>query len=217
MRLQTEREKVVRHCQLMIRNGLTKGTGGNISIYVPSENCVAISPSGIPYEELTAADIVLIDLEGQIIEGHHKPSSEWAMHTMVYKRRPELKAVVHTHSIFAKTLSCLREPLPAVSYLVAVAGKAVQCAEYASFGTPALGENALKAMEGSKAVLLANHGLLAAGANVEEAFNIAEEIELCAEVYIRARSIGTPVILDDQEMTYMLERFQTYGKPVENK
>ncbi|KYG89237.1 L-fuculose-phosphate aldolase [Metasolibacillus sp. FSL H7-0170] len=211
MRLLDERKKIVQHCQLLLKSGLTKGTGGNISIYVPSENCVVISPSGVPYDSMEPEDVVLIDLDGNKIEGNYKPSSEWAMHTAVYKQKPEMQAVVHTHSVFAKTLSCLREDLPAVSYLVAVAGKKVSCAQYASFGTQELADNALTAMGDSKAVLLANHGLLAAGETIEEAFNIAEEIELCAEVYIRARGIGKPVILDDDEMEYMLERFKTYG------
>lgn len=211
MRLLDERRKIVQYCQLLLKSGLTKGTGGNISIYVPSENCVVISPSGVPYDSMEPEDVVLIDLDGNKIEGNYKPSSEWAMHTAVYKQKPEIQAVVHTHSVFAKTLSCLREDLPAVSYLVAVAGKKVSCAQYASFGTQELADNALTAMGDSKAVLLANHGLLAAGETIEEAFNIAEEIELCAEVYIRARGIGKPVVLDDDEMEYMLERFKTYG------
>lgn len=216
LKLETEREKVVHYCNLMLESGLTKGTGGNISIYNPDENLVAISPSGVPYNSLQKEDIVLITLDGEIVEGNYKPSSEWSMHTDVYKHRKELFAVVHTHSIFAKTLACLREDLPAVSYLVAVAGEDVKCAEYASFGTKELGVNALKAMEGRKAVLLANHGLLAGGENIAEAFNVAEEIELCAEVYIRARGVGQPVILDKEEMSVMLERFKTYGKPVED-
>ncbi|WP_107838460.1 L-fuculose-phosphate aldolase [Metasolibacillus meyeri] len=213
MKLLEERKKVVQYCQLLLKSGLTKGTGGNISIYAPTENCVAISPSGVPYDSLKPEDIVLIDIDGNKIEGNYKPSSEWAMHTEVYKQKPRMKSVVHTHSVFAKTLSCLREDLPAISYLVAVAGKKVACAQYASFGTQELANNALAAMTDSKAVLLANHGLLAAGETVEEAFNIAEEIELCAEVYIRARGVGNPVILDDAEMDYMLERFKSYGKP----
>lgn len=213
MKLQNERKKVLQYCKLLLESNLTKGTGGNISIYVPEENCVVISPSGMAYEALTAKDIVLIDLDGNLIEGDHKPSSEWPMHTAVYKQRPELLAVVHTHSVFAKTLACLREDLPAVSYLVAVAGKMVKCAEYASFGTHELANNALAAMEDSKAVLLANHGLLAVGQNIEEAFNVAEEIELCAEVYVRGRGIGKPVILDNVEMENMVEGFKNYRMP----
>ncbi|RUL55562.1 L-fuculose-phosphate aldolase [Lysinibacillus antri] len=215
MRLKTEREKVRKYCTKMLSSGLTKGTGGNISIFNREEGLIAISPSGIPYEEINIEDVVVVNLDGKIIEGNYKPSSEILMHLAVYKNRQELSAVVHTHSIFAKTLSALRKDLPAVSYLVAVAGKNVKCAEYASFGTKELAENAIKALEGNKAVLLANHGLLAAGVNVEDAFNIAEEIELCSEVYVRALSIGTPVILEEEEMESMLERFKTYGTPIE--
>ena len=212
MVLEKEREQIVYYCNLMLNSGLTKGTGGNISIYNCSEDLVAISPSGIPYNKLQKEDIILMTLEGEVVEGKYKPSIEWPMHTEVYKNRSELKAVVHTHSVFAKTLACLREDLPAASYLVAVAGEDIKCAEYASFGTKQLGTNAIKAMQGRKAVLLANHGLLASGETIEEAFNIAQQIELCAEVYIRARGIGQPVILDKEEMAIMLKRFKSYGK-----
>lgn len=214
MKLEKEREQIVYYCNLMLKSGLTKGTGGNISIYNSSENLVAISPSSVPYNTLKKEDIIIITLEGEVVEGKYKPSIEWPMHTEVYKNRADLVAVVHTHSVFAKTLACLREDLPAVSYLVALAGEDVKCAEYASFGTKQLGTNAIKAMQGRKAVLLANHGLLASGENIEEAFNIAEEIELCAEVFIRARGVGQPVLLDKEEMAVMQKRLKTYGKPI---
>lgn len=213
MKLKEERENIREYCLKMLRSGLTKGTGGNISIYNRQEGLVAISPSGMPYEDLTAEDIAVVNIDGEMIEGKNKPSSEISMHLGVYKNREELNAVVHTHSIFAKTLSSLRIELPAVSYLVAVAGKNVNCAEYASFGTPELATNALKGLGNNKAVLLANHGLLAVGVNIQDAFNVAEEIEMCCEVYVRSLSIGTPVILDNAEMDHMLERFKTYGLP----
>lgn len=213
MKLEREREQIVYYCNLMLKSGLTKGTGGNISLYNSSKNLVAISPSGVPYNTLQKEDIVIITLEGEVVEGNYKPSTEWPMHTEIYKNRRELGAVVHTHSVFSKTLACLREDLPAVSYMVAVAGEDIKCAEYASFGTKQLGKNAIKAMYGRKAVLLANHGLVAVGETIVEAFNIAEQIELCAEVYIRARGVGTPIILDKEEMTVMLKRFKTYGQP----
>ena len=214
MKLEKEREQIVYYCNLMLNSGLTKGTGGNISIYNSSENLVAISPSSVPYNTLKKEDIIIITLEGDVVEGKYKPSIEWPMHTEIYKNRGDLVAVVHTHSVFAKTLACLREDLPAVSYLVALAGEDVKCAEYASFGTKQLGTNAIKAMQGRKAVLLANHGLLAGGEDIEEAFNIAEEIELCAEVFIRARGVGQPVLLDKEEMAVMQKRLKTYGKPI---
>lgn len=212
MLLEQERNDIVYYCKKLLQSGLTTGTGGNISIYNRKQNLMAISPSGIEYEKMKPEDVVVLDMEHNIIEGEHKPSSELEMHSIFYRERDDLNAMVHTHSTFAKTLSSLRWDLPAVSYLVAYAGKNVRCAEYASFGTKELAENALTAMDDRKAVLLANHGLLAGAHDVKNAFNIAEEIEFCAEIYYRAKSIGNPIILDDEEMVRMDRAFQTYGQ-----
>lgn len=212
MLLEKERTDIVTYCNKLITSGLTKGTGGNISVFHREKKLMAISPSGIEYDQLTPEDIVVLDLDGNIVDGHRKPSSELEMHAIFYRKRDDLDAIVHTHSTFAKTLSSLRWALPAVSYLVAYAGKDVRCADYASFGTVELAENAFRAMEDRKAVLLANHGLLAGAKDLKNAFNIAEEIEFCAEVYYRAKSIGEPVILDDAEMARMGEKFKSYGQ-----
>ncbi|MBO1003671.1 L-fuculose-phosphate aldolase [Pseudogracilibacillus auburnensis] len=212
MLLEKERIDIVEYCQKLLQTGLTKGTGGNISIFNREQGFMAISPSGIEYDRLVPEDVVVLDLQHNIVEGTKKPSSELAMHSIFYKKREDIDAVVHTHSTFAKTLSSLRWNLPAVSYLVAYAGKDVRCAKYASFGTEELAENAFQAMENRKAVFLANHGLLTGAKDIANAFNIAEEIEFCAEVYYRAKSIGEPVILDDTEMGRMEDAFQTYGQ-----
>lgn len=212
MLLEKEREDIVEYCKKMLSTGLTKGTGGNISIYNREKGLMAISPSGLEYEKMQPEDVVVLDLEKNIVEGTHKPSSEFDMHSIFYRNRDDISAVIHTHSRYAKTLSSLRWSLPAVSYLVAYAGYDVRCAEYASFGTKELAENAFKAMDNRKAVLLANHGLLAGAADIKNAFNIAEEIEFCAEVYYRAKSIGEPVILNEKEMEKMIEKFETYGQ-----
>ncbi|WNB92659.1 L-fuculose-phosphate aldolase [Bacillus sp. NEB1478] len=212
MLLQHEREQVVYYCQQMIQRGLTKGTGGNISIFNRDSGLIAISPSGIDYDVMTAEDVVVVDLDGEAMDGDRKPSSELSMHSIFYKRRDDINAVVHTHSPFATTISAMRWDLPAVSYLVAHAGRDVRCAEYASFGTPELAENAFNAMENRKAVLLANHGFLSGAQNIANAFNIAEEIEFCCEIYYRTKCIGEPVILDDEEMELMTEKFKEYGQ-----
>lgn len=212
MLLEKERIDVVEYCNKMMDSGLTKGTGGNISIYHPKKQLVAISPSGIEYNQMQPNDVTIVNLDGDIVDGQKKPSSEIAMHLIFYKRREDIQAVVHTHSTFAKTISSLRMDLPAVSYLVAHAGINVRCAEYASFGTEELAENAFLAMENRKAVLLANHGLLSGAMDIKNAFNIAEEIEFCSEIYYRSKSIGTPIILDDEEMYKMLEKFKSYGQ-----
>lgn len=212
MLLEKERKDIVEYCNKLITQGLTKGTGGNISVFNREENLMAISPSGIEYHDLTAEDIVVLDLQHNIVDGIHKPSSELSMHSIFYRKREDIDAVVHTHSRFAKTLASLRWELPAVSYLVAYAGRNVRCAEYESFGTDELAESAYKAMIDRKAVFLANHGMLAGSNNLVNAFNIAEEIEFCAEIYYRAKQLGEPVILPDEEMDRMLERFKSYGQ-----
>lgn len=212
MIMKKEREEIVYYLNQLIARGLTKGTGGNISVYNPELSVMAISPSGLDYDKLTANDIVVTDLEGNIVEGQHQPSSEWSMHTIFYQKRTDLQAIIHTHSPFAKTIATLRWELPAISYLVAYAGKNVRCAEYASFGTKELAENAFQAMADRRAVLLANHGLLAGAADLKNAFNVAEEIEFCCEIFYRSKSIGNPVVLDDQEMEVMAKKFKEYGQ-----
>lgn len=209
-----EREQLVEYGKKLIDTGLTVGTGGNISIFDRESGYMAITPSGLDYHSLTVDDIVIMDLEGNVIEGNWKPSSEYQMHSMVYKHREDLDAMVHTHAIYSTAISALNIALPAVDYLVAHAGgKNVRCAEYATYGTKELAENALKAMEGRKAVLLANHGINVAGKTMEEAFAITEQLEFCARVYYKAKSIGEPVILDDEEMERMVKRFENYGQP----
>ncbi len=212
MLLMEERELIVEYGKKLITSGLTKGTGGNISICKREQNLMAISPSGLDYFLTKPEDIVVVDLEGNIVEGYRKPSSELEMHSILYRNRSDIDAVVHAHSTYSTTISCLNWELPAVHYLVAFAGKNVRCTEYATFGTKQLAENAYKGMEDRYAVLLANHGLLAGAINLHQAFNIAEEIEFCAEIYYRTKCIGEPVILAEAEMELMLEKFKTYGQ-----
>ncbi|AFA47578.1 L-fuculose-phosphate aldolase [Acetobacterium woodii] len=213
MILEKERMDVVKFCQKLITSGLTKGTGGNISIYNREQQLMAISPSGIDYFETEPEDIVIIDINGQIVDGKRKPSSEHEMHRIFYQKRTDINAVVHTHSIYATVLATLRQPLPASSYLVAFSGLDVRCADYASFGSMELAELTYEAMIDRYAVLMANHGLLTGGSDILNAFNIAEQIEHCAEVYVKARAIGEPVILDEAEMKKMIIKFnKSYGQ-----
>ncbi len=214
MLLQEEREQVVAYCKKLITQGLTKGTGGNISICNREKGLFAISPSGIDYFETEPEDVVVMDLQGRVVDGKRKPSSEHELHRIFYENREDINAVVHTHSVYCTVLAVLREELPASSYLVAFAGGPnVRCGEYASFGTRELAEITFKAMEGRNAALMANHGLLAGAEDILNAFNIAEQIEGCAEVYVKARMIGKPVILDEEEMETMVDRFRhSYGQ-----
>lgn len=212
MLLAKEREQVVEYCLKMIQAGLTKGTGGNISIFNRELGLYAISPSGMDYFSMKPEDVVVMNLQDEVVEGTRRPSSEWGLHSIFYKNREDIDAVVHTHSIYCAVLATNREELPASNYLVAFAGPNVRCAPYASFGTPELAKNAYDYMTDRYAVLLANHGLVAGGKTILKAFQVAEEIEFCAEVYVKARSIGTPVLLSDDEMANMAKRFQDYGQ-----
>jgi L-fuculose-phosphate aldolase len=212
MKLELERKKIMEFGRKLVDSGLTKGTGGNLSIYNPEENLMAISPSGIPYYDIRLEDIVVMDLDGNMVEGHRQPSSEYEMHKIFYKNRKDILSVVHCHSIYSTTISILREDLPASHYMIALAGKNVRCADYATYGTQELADNAFEAMKDRYGVILANHGLLTGADCIENAFNTAEELEYVAETYYRAKSIGNPVILDDKEMKIMQEKFKTYGQ-----
>ncbi|ACL69717.1 L-fuculose-phosphate aldolase [Halothermothrix orenii] len=213
MLLEKERKQIVEYGKKLIDSGLTRGTGGNISIFNFEKKLMAISPTGIEYFDTSPEDVVVMNLNGKIVEGSKKPSSEYRMHLIFYKNRNDVGAVVHTHSIYAATIASLRWELPPVHYMIAVAGNKVPCAEYASFGTEELATNAFKSVgETYNATLLANHGLIALGKNISEAFKVAEEIEFTAEVYYRAKAIGEPVILPEEEMKVMLNKFKTYGQ-----
>jgi len=213
MLLEKERKKIVKYGKKLIESGLTKGTGGNISIYNEEENLMAISPSGIDYFETEPEDVTVLDLDGNIVDGDRKPSSEYPMHKIFYEKRDDIKAVVHAHSMYSTTISTLRWDIPALSYLVPFGGgKKIPCADYATFGTEELAEKNFEAMEGYNACLMANHGLLTGSGDIETAFMIAEQVEFIAELFYRAKAIGEPVILDDSEMELMLEKFKSYGQ-----
>ena len=214
MKLEEERELLTEYGRRMSRAGLSVGTSGNLSIYVPEEGLMAITPSGLDYEATTPADIVVMDLEAHVVEGERKPSSEWALHTKFYQRHPAARAVVHTHSMYCTTLACLGKPLEAVHYAIGAAGTArIPVAPYRLFGSPELAEAAVEACGDGKAVLLANHGLVAWEGSLPKAFSLARDLEFTAELQWRAMAVGTPNILTDSQMAEALERFKTYGQP----
>lgn len=207
-----ERKQIVEYGKKLVTSRLTKGTGGNLSIYNREKGLFCISPTGIDYFEIRPEDVVVLDLEGNIVEGDKQPSSEVGMHRIFYANREDIDAIIHTHTMYATTLACLNWLLPPVHYMVALAGLDVRCAKYATYGTKELAQNAFEAMKDRYAVLLANHGLLAGAKDLANAFNITEEIEYCAELYYRTKAIGEPVILPEEEMKLMLEKFKTYGQ-----
>jgi len=212
MILKKEREQVIEYSLKLLSEGLTNGTAGNVSIFNREKGLVAISPTGVNYSELTPEMISIVDLDGKLIEGL-KPSSELEMHMILYRNREDVNAVIHTHPVYTTVLACLRQDLPAIDYMIAVTGATkVRCAEYASYGTKELAENAYKAMGSSLAVILANHGLTTAGKDIANALNITVQVEYISNLYIKAKNIGEPIVLPDNEMNSMLERFKTYGQ-----
>jgi L-fuculose-phosphate aldolase len=212
MLLQDERSAIVRFGNRLLAAGLTSGTGGNLSIINRRAGLIAISPSGVPYEEMVPQDVPVVGLDAGTLEGDRKPSSELGFHLALYRKRPDIQAVVHTHSVYATTMACLNWEIPAVHYLVAYCGPKVPLAPYATFGTPELARNVSESIGAGNAVLLANHGLVAVGPNLETAFAVAEEIELVARIYYQAKSVGHPVILAPEEMARVMEKFSTYGQ-----
>ncbi len=211
MLLLKERKEIVNFGNRMLNAGLTTGSGGNLSCFNRKKQLIAITPSGIAYPDLTPKDILVISFDAEIVEGNGKPSSETGFHISLYKKRKDINAVVHTHSAYATTFACLNREIPAVHYLVGFAGTKVPIAPYATFGSDRLAENINASIGGSNAVLLANHGLVSVGSTLTKAFNTAEEIEFVARLCYQAESIGKPVILSNDEMDRVIQKFEHYG------
>lgn len=201
--------QIIATARAMNALGINRGKSGNVS--ARWQEGFLITPSGLPYEDTRPADIVFVDGDGKA-HGRLAPSSEWRFHHDIYRSRPDAGAVVHTHSSFATTLACLGRDVPAFHYMVAVAGgNSIRCAPYATFGTQRLSDHALAALQGRKACLLANHGMIALEQNLRKALAVAVEVEALCEQYWRALQIGQPHILPDDEMAVVLEKFRTYG------
>ena len=206
------REELIYYGNKLIETGMTLGTGGNLSYFDRSAGLMYITPSGIEFDQIQADDIVVLDSKGNITSGHRIPSSEWAMHLIFYQNRSDIDAVIHAHTTYSTVIACLNEPLPASHYMLAVAGPDVRCAPYAGFGTKELAQNAYDYMLDRRAVLLANHGIIAGEKTLKRTFNVLEEVEYCAKIHILARSIGTAVLIPEAEMANMAERFKSYGQ-----
>ncbi|MXW90388.1 MAG: L-fuculose-phosphate aldolase [Rhodospirillaceae bacterium] len=190
--------------------GINRGTSGNVS--VRAGEGLLITPTGIPYDALTPAQIVWMDSDGRY-DGDWLPSSEWRFHCDILRSRPDLHAVVHTHAVHATALACHGRGIPAFHYMVAAAGGPdIRCAPYATFGTAELSANALHALEGRRACLLAHHGLIACGHTLEAALALAVEVETLAATYLKTLEIGEPEALDATEMQRILGKFATYGQ-----
>ncbi len=214
----TLREAVVATAREMNTVRINRGKSGNVSARFESANFVGylITPSGLPYAQTHAEDIVAISLDGDETTaiGVRLPSSEWRFHRDIYRARPEIGAIVHTHAPFATTLACVGRGIPAFHYMIAAAGGVdIRCAPYATFGTQALSDHAVAALAGRRACLLAQHGMIAIGVRLGEALALAVEVETLAEMYWRALQVGEPPLLSEEEMRVVLQKFASYGQP----
>ena len=191
--------------------GLNHGSTGNCSIR--KEEGFLISPSGIRNDSLKSEHIVLMKMDGTLVNPKKlQPSSEWLFHRDIFTSRKDVNAVVHTHSVYASALSVLGAAIPQFHYMIAVTGgKEIPCAQYAMFGTQELSDNILKSLGKQKACLMSNHGLITVGTDLKEAVDIAEEVEHLSKMYVVANMPRKPHLLSDEEMDDVLKRFQSYG------
>ncbi|MGE5617075.1 MAG: class II aldolase/adducin family protein [Bacillota bacterium] len=204
------RVKLIEAARRMNASGINQGKSGNVSVRV--EGGFIVTPTGVPYEHLGVPDIVFMRQDGER-EGNYPPSSEWRLHRDIYATHAEAGAIVHSHPPYATTIACHRRSIPAFHYEVAFAGgRDIRCAEYATFGTQELSDRALEALAGRHACLMANHGIVALGTDLQDAFGMAEKVEALARMYWQALQMGEPKLLDDAEMDRVVERFKTYGR-----
>jgi L-fuculose-phosphate aldolase len=210
------RSEIVSFGQRMSSSGLSPGKSGNLSVRI--DGGMLITPTGIAYHEMRPADLVEIRFDGRAASGQRVPSSEWRMHLALYKARADVGAVVHTHSLNATALACLHRGIPPFHYMVAEFGSdRIACAPYAIYGSEELARHAVKALGPREGCLLANHGAVAVGETLRQAYERAAALEALAAQYARALTIGRPKILSRREMARVLERFKTYGKQTDVK
>lgn len=206
------RREIIATCRRMNALGINQGSSGNVS--ARAGDGLLITPSSLPYDETEPEDIVLLRFDGTW-EGRRRPSSEWRFHRDILAARPDAAVVLHTHSIHATALACHGRGIPAFHYMVAAAGgSSIRCAPYATFGTQDLSDNAIRALEGRRACLLSNHGMIVLGNDLKQALALAVEVETLARQYVLALTLGRPVILSEAEMERVLDQFQRmkYGQ-----
>lgn len=203
----------------MIRTGMTVGTWGNISVRDPETNLIYISPSGMDYLSIKPEHVVVLSLDAEVVDGEAEPSIERHMHAAVYRSRPEINAVVHTHPIFSSVFGVIKMELPAVSedFAQIVGDKVTFAQPYELPGSEALAKVAVKALGTSFAVILPNHGALSVGENIKKALKVSTVLEKNAQIYLYARLIGTPQVLGDEDIKVM-QKFarDQYGKKNQN-
>ncbi len=205
------REAVITTALTMSRSGLSPGRSGNVSCRF--EDGMLVTPSGLAYETLTPREIVFVAANGMAEKDAPLPSSEWRFHLAAYAARPDMHAVVHTHSLNATALACAGRSIPAFHYMVALAGgNDIPLVPYATFGTADLARHVADGLSRRAACLMANHGQIAVGVSLDAALELALEVEALAAQYIKVLLLGEPVLLADDEMERMVERFRAYGR-----
>ena len=209
------RQQVIDTAIAMNECGINQGSSGNLSVRF--EDGMLITPSGMEYESLEPDDIVQVDARGAAA-GTRKPSSEWRFHLDIYRFRPDASTVLHAHPAHCSALACLNRSIPAFHYMVAVAGgKDIRCAPYATFGSQQLSDRMLEALIDRKACLLANHGLVCLERDPARVLALAVEVEHLAGVYLECLKAGGPVIISDEEMAVVIEKFGEYGADAQSE
>ena len=208
------REEIVQIGKEMLNSSLVVGTWGNISARVPNEDYIAITPSGVDYNSIDARGIVVMDMDGDIVEGDTKPSIEYGLHLAIYNNREDVNAIVHTHSTYCTAMAIARKPIPgACEDLVQIVGGDVRVSTYALPGTVELGANTVKALEDRNAVILANHGCLGAGKSLKETLKIVNVVEKSAQATIFAQLMGGVVELSQGDIDIMRDFYlNKYGQ-----
>jgi L-fuculose-phosphate aldolase len=205
------RNELVTTAKRMSALGLTPGMSGNVS--VRSERGILVTPSGMPYDEIQADDAVQLAADGTPRPGQRAPTSEWRLHRDILAARPDVNAIVHTHSLYCTSIAMLRRSIPAVHYTIVFANTdEIPCADYATFGSAELATHAVSALRGGNACLMANHGMVALGETLRDALKLAAEIETLASQYWHACQLGSPHVLDGAELERVRARFREYGQ-----
>lgn len=207
-------EKLVVTGKKVLQYGLVSGTWGNLSVRLPEEKMFVITPSGMGYDQVAGNDMVVVDFAGKVVLGFRKPSTETPLHTTLYRLRPDIGAIVHTHSLYASAFAAARKPIPPILEETAqVIGGEIPVADYALPGSKVLGDNAAMALGKGKAVLLANHGVIGVGSDLDEAFKVCLVVEKTAQVFLAASQLGGAVTLSQEEVAKLNQQFKTeYGQ-----
>ena len=204
-----EREAIVEYGLELLAQGLSKGTGGNVSLR--SGDSVAINPSGIAYDKIEAEDVPVVDVDGDQLVGDFEPSSETPMHTQIYRNRDDVGGIVHAHAPYATAFAMTGDAIPPSNYLVAYLGDEIPVAGWAQPGSEELGQKVVDTLgETNSSCLLQNHGLVAVGTDLEDAFNNAVITELCAQTHYMAEGLGDPIVLSEDDMDEMMSQFEKY-------